>query len=172
MNGHLCWQVDDVQEILLTVYNPLLIWLPISKVELCNIDGRLLVMRDEAIRLQPRTKTGISLKVRPREEQTLSIGHVTLYLLDAYFASTVKFDSRGLNTWNTSVSVPESEIFFKPNNLKKPYLIDIHSILVSKRQSSLFIKVQIDRLEDQTLSLFNNELFTINVEPLPNASYS
>lgn len=78
----------------------------------------------------------------------------------------------GLNAQNKTVSVSESDIYFKPSNLKKAYLIDIHSIEVTKRLNSLFIQVHIDRMVEQTLSLSNDERFTITVEPLPNPSYS
>ena len=135
MNNHLNWQVDDLQELILTVFNPLLITLPISKIELYCTDGNLLLTRSDAVKLQPSTKTEISLKVRPREEYTISISHATLYLADDYFCTTVRFDSRGLNLQNTSIPVPTSDISIQPSNLKKPYLIDIQSIKVSKKHN-------------------------------------
>ena len=61
-----------------------------------------------------------------------------------------------------------SDISIQPSNLKKPYLIDIQSIKVSKKHNQLFIKVHIERMHDRTLSLSNDECFTISVEPLPN----
>ena len=51
MNNHLNWQVDDLQELILTVFNPLLITLPISKIELYCTDGNLLLTRSDAIKL-------------------------------------------------------------------------------------------------------------------------
>lgn len=51
MNNHLNWQVDDLQELILTVFNPLLITLPISKIEVYCTDGSLLLTRSDVIKL-------------------------------------------------------------------------------------------------------------------------
>ena len=50
----------------------------------------MLVARRDTVKLQPKTKTEISLKIRPREEQTISIGYVKIYLFDLVLSDETK----------------------------------------------------------------------------------
>ena len=172
MNNNLCWRVDDAAEFIMTVYNPLQIHLRISKIELYNANGQKFITTTDNFILQPSVRTELSLKMRPREEQTIDVSHAIIYLFDSCFSTSVYFNSLGINQNNKLISVPKSVIYHQPPDLKKPYFNDIKAIKVEKRQCSLFISASIDSMDHNTISLSDGENFVMKIDPLPCSSFN
>ena len=129
MNAHLNWHADEVLEFILTLYNPLKVPLPLTKVEVFKQSSSsssthhpfLALSGDKIEPLEPQRKTQLSLKFRSIQQEDIAVSHVELTLFDR-FRTRINFDQNGLNILNKSVNVSQKNLY---EPLKKPYFIDI-----------------------------------------------
>ena len=84
MNAHLNWHADEVLEFKLTVYNPLKVELPLTKLELFAENRERLVSLTEIRPLRGQSKEKLSLRFRSTEKRDLVISHLEITIFKRF----------------------------------------------------------------------------------------
>ena len=92
MNAHLNWHADEVLEFILTLYNPLLVELPLTRIvlfkQLSNEHQQAFITLEGEnngnIKLGAQRKTSLSLRFRAEEKLELKVSHIEITLMNTF----------------------------------------------------------------------------------------
>ena len=162
VNNNFYWTTNSYQQIRIQFYNPLDIELDINKIRIL-FKGNQPTVYPSSVNIPPRTSTFIVSKVHPNMEGKTNIIGVKYEIINTVGVQYVDDNGNGLfyNYENKYVDPTKAYI----NNLgNKKQLISLSNITIYPEIPKLSFKLLDDELNDENLTLFDNQLYNFRFQ--------